>query len=134
MVTLGMVAAISGVGGLLAANPPSWATSTEPAATARQQATQQAVELPARGSEEQAARPVSQKADAQSDAEVRLETASGEAGRAARQQRKEARQAEAEQAAADRAARKQQAVYSPEPQASGSASAPASASAVSQGS
>jgi hypothetical protein len=30
VVTLGMVAAISGVGGLLAANPPSWATNTQP--------------------------------------------------------------------------------------------------------
>src|ERR687889_547929 len=29
VVTLGMVAAISGVGGLLATNPPSWAKTTE---------------------------------------------------------------------------------------------------------
>ena len=154
VVTLGMVAAISGVGGLLAANPPSWATTAEPAAvsveqTSAQEAEQREAEQAAQRASQEAAR---QKGAAR-EAAARAQTARKESEQAA--QRNEAREAEADlsaaeqaeadraaaeqyaaeqaaaqaaaqQAAAEQAALEQQAVYSAQPQGA--------AAAVSQGS
>lgn len=129
VVTLGMVAAISGVGGLLAANPPSWAATPEPAAVTAQQTP----DTQRQGEAEQAARRASEEAarreEAAREAEARVEAARVESTRAAQQneaQQAGADQAAAEQATAEQYAAEQQAVFSAEPQGT--------AAAVSQGS
>jgi type IV secretory pathway VirB10-like protein len=96
VVTLGMVAAISGVGGLLAANPPSWATNTQPdhtmvaqKTTANHESIQRAAEQAARRTVEQAAvRPAPQKSAGREEearkAAVSAQSARRKARRAAR--------------------------------------------------
>jgi hypothetical protein len=123
VVTLGMVAAISGVGGFLAENPPSWATGVESATTTQQtrgQATEQ-------GTVRRALQRANGQQETARGAAARVVSARNESGQAARRQRKDARRAEAKRAARQQ----QQAVYSAQPKASAST---ASASAVSRGS
>jgi hypothetical protein len=89
VVTLGVVAAIFGVGGLMAANSPSWASVDEPAAATVQQTTAQY----------QAGRQAPQKAAGQTEA-AREAAACAETAR----QQEDARQAEGEKAVAEQAA------------------------------
>ena len=149
VVTLGMVAAISGVGGLLAANPPSWAATPAPAAVTAQETPdtrgQEEAEQAARRASEEAAR----QEEAAREAEARVEAARKESGRAAQQN--EAQQAGADQAAAEQAATEQaaeqyaaeqaaaqaaaeQAAVEQQQQATFSAEPQGTAAAVSQGS
>jgi hypothetical protein len=97
VVTLGMVAAISGVGGLMAANSPSWASADEPAAATVQQTTAQ--QQAGRQAAEQGVRQAPQKAGGQTVA-ARDAAACAETAR----QQEDARQAEGEKAAAEQAA------------------------------
>ncbi|QIN78202.1 hypothetical protein GBA65_06405 [Rubrobacter marinus] len=119
VVTLGMVAAISGVGGLLAANPPSWANTPEPAAVAVEQTTVQ----------QEAAREAAARAEtARQEAEQAVAGQEGAEQAAAEQYAAEQAAAQAaQQAAAEQAAlAQQQAAYSAQPRGN--------AAAVSQGS
>ncbi|HEX6710222.1 MAG TPA: hypothetical protein VF068_07795 [Rubrobacter sp.] len=112
VVTLGMVAAISGVGGFLAENPPSWATGVESATTTQQTAQQQTRgEATGQGTVRRALQRANGQKETARGAAARVVPARKESGQAARRQ--------------------QQAVFSTQPKASDST---ASASAVSRGS
>ena len=126
VVTLGMVAAISGIGGLLAANPPSWAAET--AAVSVEQTTAQQGEKDAWQASEEAAREAAARAEAARKEPEQAAQQNGAQGAEASQSAAEQYAAEqaAAQAAAEQAALEQQAVYSAQPQGA--------AAAVSQGS
>jgi hypothetical protein len=97
VVTLGVVAAISGVGGLMAANSPSWASTGEPAAATVQQTAVQ--HQAGRQAAEQGVRQAPRKAAGQTEA-AREAAACAETA----WQQEDARQAEGEKAAAEQAA------------------------------